>query len=280
MTSIFDFSYIHNFEYISALNLFLFSLALLSIGSFTSTIIFRLSNNVSDQKFFLTRSLCRNCNQRIKYLHLIPIFGFLIQRGKCSACNKNISLFYPATEIIFLLFGLTIAYIYGFNVYTFFIFLIFFLFYILFFLDLKFYYLPLFVNLLLILCGFIANTFFNIFVTDVAKFFSLSSFMFSFYGFVIGYFSLWLINFIFKLLYKIDGIGGGDFILFGAMGSLFGPFSLSLILFFAAIFGSLIFIIFKQRYQNKIPLGSCLIIGSILYFLVKNFELLDNFLVI
>ncbi len=280
MISIFDFNYINNFEYISGINLFIYSLALLSIGSFTSTTIFRLSNNISYRDILLTRSMCRNCNQKIKNVHLIPIIGFLIQRGKCSACKKDISLFYPVTEILFLIYGLIVTFVYGFGTFNFFLLLIFYIFYILFFLDLKFFYLPVFFNVLLIICGFIGNSLFNIFVTDITKLFNLSSFMFSFYGLLIGYLSLWLINFIFKLIYKKDGIGGGDFILFGAIGSLFGPFSLGLILFFGAIFGCFIFILFKKNYQNKIPLGSCLIVGSIFYFLVKNFELLDNLLVI
>ncbi len=280
MISIFDFSYINNFESISFFNLFIYSLALLSIGSFASTTIFRFSNNFSTQNILFKRSACRNCNQKIKNLYLIPLFGYLIQGGKCFACKKSISLFYPATEILFLIYGLMVGFAYGFGLFNFFLLVIFFLFYTLFFLDLKFYYLPISLNVLLVLCGFVSNSFFNVFVSDIAILFNLSSFTFAFYGFLIGYLSLWLINFIFKLIYKKDGIGGGDFILFGAIGSLFGPFSLSLILFFGAIFGCFVFILFKKKYRNKIPLGSCLILGSILYFLTKNFELLDNFIVI
>ena len=280
MISIFDFNYINNFEYISSINLFIYSLVLLSIGSFASTTIFRLSSDISNKNIITTRSCCPNCSQKIKIFYLIPLIGFLFQRGKCSSCKKDISRFYPATEILFLIYGLVVTFVYGFGIFNFFLLFIFFIFYILFFLDLKYYYLPVIFNVLLIICGLIGNSLFNIFVTDTAKLFNLSSFMFSFYGLLIGFISLWLTNFIFKLMYKKDGIGGGDFILFAAIGSLFGPFSLSLILLFGAIFGCFIYIFFKKRYQNKIPLGSCLIIGSILYFLIKNFELLNNFLVI
>jgi prepilin signal peptidase PulO-like enzyme (type II secretory pathway) len=82
------------------------------------------------------------------------------------------------------------------------------------------------------------------------------------------------------LISKKDGIGGGDFILFGGIGSLLGPFSLGLILFMASLFGCLMFLIDRKKNKEQIPLGSCLILGSICYFLIKNFELLDNFLVI
>jgi leader peptidase (prepilin peptidase)/N-methyltransferase len=148
------------------------------------------------------------------------------------------------------------------------------------FLDWKFYYLPFKCNLLLVVAGFVGNSFFNIFISDISLFFNLTPFLFSFYGFLIGYFSLWIINFIFKLIYKADGIGGGDFILFGAIGALFGPFSLGLILFISAVCGCFIFVLFKNKFKSQIPLGSCLIFGSLLYFLIKNFELLSNLIVI
>ena len=109
---------------------------------------------------------------------------------------------------------------------------------------------------------------------------NLNSFTFTAYGFLIGYSSLWFVNFIFKIIYKRDGIGGGDFILFGAIGSIFGPISLGLILFLGAFTGCILFLIFNKRFKKEIPLGSSLIIGSVFYFFIKKYELLNNFLVI
>ena len=118
---------------------------------------------------------------------------------------------------------------------------------------------------------FIDNNYFLIFDNPL---------MFSLYGFTLGYFSLWLINYIYKILNKNDGIGGGDFILYGGLGSIFGPFSLSIILLFAAILGCVLYFLKKDSSSKHIPLGSCLIIGSILYFFIKKNELLENILVI
>ena len=283
MVNIFNFNYLNSFNSFSYIELIFYSITLLCIGSFASSIIFRLSSNLINNNkltIYSPRSFCPNCNKSIKLINLLPVFGFLLQKGKCRSCKKNISPFYLITELSFLIFGLSIAYIYGFGVFCFFLLLLFFLFYIVFFLDLKFYYLPFSINLLIIITGFLSNIFFNIFVSDIYILFDLSAFLFSFYGFLIGYFSLWLVNFIFKILYKKDGIGGGDFILFGGLGSLFGPFSLGLILFFGAVSGCIIFLFFKKHFQLQIPLGSCLILGSFFYFLTKNFELLNNFIVI
>ena len=82
----------------------------------------------------------------------------------------------------------------------------------------------------------------------------------------------YIINYIYKILYKNDGIGGGDFILYGGLGSIFGPFSLSIILLFAAILGCVLYFLKKDSSGKHIPLGSCLIIGSILYFFIKKNE--------
>ena len=195
-------------------------------------------------------------------------------------CNSKISPFYPITEISFLLFGMGVAYFYGLGVFSFFLLLIFFLFYLLFILDWKFYYLPFSINIILVISGFIGNSFFNIFVTEISLFFNLSPFLFSLYGFLIGYFSLWIVNLVFKLIYKVDGIGGGDFILFGALGAWFGPFALAMILFLGSLSGCIFFLLFRNKFKSQIPLGSCLIFGSILYFLIKNVELFSLLLVL
>lgn len=128
--------------------------------------------------------------------------------------------------------------------------------------------------------GLSSNYFFNIFVDESAYLLSISKGLFGFYGLVLGYFSLWLINFIFKIFSKKDGIGGGDFILFGAIGSIFGPISLPIILFIGSFFGCLMYMFLKNASKKEIPLGSCLILGSFAYFVIKKFELFDHLLVL
>ena len=284
MANIFNYDYHHGLNAISAIDLFLFSLIFLCIGSFASSTIYRLSLIFSEDNpntnLLFPRSFCPNCKTTIKLIYLIPLVGYLIQKGKCNSCKSNISIYYPLTEIFFLTVGLAAINAYGISIFLYFLILITYLFYVLFFLDLKFYYLPLSINLLLILAGFIGNIFFNIFVGDLTYIFNLNSIQFSSIGFLIGYSSLWLINFVFKAIYKKDGIGGGDFILFGAIGSIFGPFSLGLILFLGAITGCTLFLFLNKDFNKEVPLGSCLILSSIFYFFIKKYELLNMFIVI
>ena len=284
MVNIFNYEYIYGLSIFSVFELFIFSLIFLSIGSFASSSIFRLSptslNEQSNTNLLFPRSFCPDCKTSIKLIYLIPLLGYIIQKGKCNSCEKEISSLYPLTEIFFLFSGLLALKIFGLSIFLYFSILLIYLFYVLFYLDFKFYYLPLSINLLLVLTGFISNIFFNIFIDDSTYIFNLSPVKFTAYGFLIGYSSLWFINFIFKIIYKRDGIGGGDFILFGAIGSIFGPISLGLILFLGAFMGCILFLIFNKRFKKEIPLGSSLIIGSVFYFFIKKYELLNNFLVI
>ena len=284
MINIFNYDYQYGLNTISTIDLFLLSLIFLCIGSFASSTIYRLSlifiEDNPNTNLLFPRSFCPNCKTTIKPIYLIPLLGYLIQKGKCNSCKSNISIFYPLTEIFFLFVGLVALNAYGISIFLYFLILITYLFYVLFYLDLKFYYLPFSINLLLVITGFISNVFFNMFIDDLNYLFNLNPIQFSSLGFLIGYFSLWLVNFVFKAIYKKDGIGGGDFILFGAIGSMFGPFSLGLILFLGAIIGCALFLFLNKAFTKEIPLGSCLILGTVFYFFIKKYELLGMFIVI
>ncbi|MCK5285762.1 MAG: prepilin peptidase [Candidatus Pacebacteria bacterium] len=65
------------------------------IGSFLNVVILR-----QEQKSLNGRSECPNCHKKLSWYELIPVFSFLIQKGKCRACKSKISWQYPAVEII------------------------------------------------------------------------------------------------------------------------------------------------------------------------------------
>jgi leader peptidase (prepilin peptidase)/N-methyltransferase len=72
---------------------FLFGLI---VGSFLNCVIYRLGEKKS---FLKGRSFCPNCGHVLNWKDLIPIFSFLILRGKCRYCGKKISLQYPLVEL-------------------------------------------------------------------------------------------------------------------------------------------------------------------------------------
>ena len=68
----------------------------LAVGSFLNCIIYRLEKNES---FLKGRSYCPHCKHILSWGDLIPIFSFLILRGKCRYCHKKISWQYPLVEL-------------------------------------------------------------------------------------------------------------------------------------------------------------------------------------
>lgn len=87
---------------------FLFGLA---AGSFLNVVIHRLPRGES---IIRPRSRCPQCFSQIAWYDNIPVFSFILLRGKCRRCGEKISWRYPVIELIsgflaftmFLRFGL------------------------------------------------------------------------------------------------------------------------------------------------------------------------------
>lgn len=78
----------------------------LLMGSFLNVVALSLER---EEDFVSRRSACPRCGSLIAWYDNIPLFSFLILRGKCRKCTEKISWQYPAVEvvtgIIFLLVG-------------------------------------------------------------------------------------------------------------------------------------------------------------------------------
>lgn len=78
-------------------------------GSFFTLATYRLpkKENITHK-----HSYCPNCNHKLGFFDLIPIFSYLFLRGKCNYCNKKIGIRYfifeLLTGIVFVLFGLSL----------------------------------------------------------------------------------------------------------------------------------------------------------------------------
>lgn len=83
---------------------FLFVLGL-AIGSFLNVVIFRLRSGET----LLGRSHCQQCQKTIAFYDNIPLFSYLLLRGRCRSCGKKISSQYVMVEavtgILFALIG-------------------------------------------------------------------------------------------------------------------------------------------------------------------------------
>jgi len=73
--------------------IFLFGLI---VGSFLNCIIYRLEVGKS---FLGGHSFCPYCKHELVWHDLIPVFSFLMLKGKCRYCQKPISIQYPLVEL-------------------------------------------------------------------------------------------------------------------------------------------------------------------------------------
>lgn len=76
----------------------------LIFGSFTNVLVLRFQTGES----LVTRgSRCFSCSRRLEWFELLPIFSYIVLRGKCRSCKSRISIQYPLVEfgtgILFLL---------------------------------------------------------------------------------------------------------------------------------------------------------------------------------
>ena len=78
------------------LYLFVFVIGL-CIGSFSNVLIYRVPNKIG---FVKGRSFCPNCHHTLGPLDLVPLFSWLLLKGRCRYCSNKISVRYPLVELI------------------------------------------------------------------------------------------------------------------------------------------------------------------------------------
>lgn len=96
----------------------LFTLLGLVLGSFLNVVILRIPKNES---VIFTASHCFTCKTPLKPWHNIPIFSWIFLRGKCSFCKAKISIQYPLIELVSTILFFILASTYGVSFATLFI---------------------------------------------------------------------------------------------------------------------------------------------------------------
>ena len=236
------------------LNLFIFVFGAV-VGSFLNVCIFRLPAEASIVK---PRSQCLYCHHPIRNHDNIPLISFIILRGKCRDCGGKISWHYPLVELItallalllFLKFGLTLN------------FLIFFIFtavlIVITFIDLDHQIIP----DILTLPGIPIFCLAAIFLLKIPWLEALL-------GLLIGGGIFFTIAFVYELITKREGMGGGDIKLLAMIGGFFGWKSLIFVLLFSSFSGAIIgitaMLIKKQDMKYAVPFGPFLAAAAVAY---------------
>ena len=67
----------------------------LLFGSFLNVCILRIP---AGEGIVSGPSHCPKCNRRLRFYELVPVFSWLIQRGRCRGCGDKVSAQYPIVE--------------------------------------------------------------------------------------------------------------------------------------------------------------------------------------
>ena len=237
------------------------------LGSFYNVVGWRLPKGES---IIYPPSHCPNCNHQLKILDLIPVFSFILQRGKCRYCKNKIAWYYPVFEFLcgivfmlcYLVFGITPELL---KALTFVSMLI-----IIMVSDFNYMIIPdevlLFFGCLLAL---------EIGIIDGYKVL-ISSFINGLIAFV----AMYLLKTLGDFMFKKESMGGGDIKLMFIFGLVLGAPLAIISIFIGSLVGLPIsLILLSKNSEHIVPFGPYLSIGATIILLLNiDFNTLINFL--
>ncbi len=201
------------------------------------------------------RSACPHCNAPIRAHQNIPVLSYLLLGGKCANCKAKISPRYPIVELATAILSAAVVWRFGWHWQS--VTALFFTWALvaLTVIDLDHQILPDVITLPLLWLGLLLSLAWHASLQPPIPADPASAII----GGAAGYLTLWSVYWAFKLLTGKEGMGYGDFKLFGAFGAWMGWQMLPLILLLSAFAGAVIgiaLILVRGRDRNiPIPFG-------------------------
>jgi len=206
------------------------------------------------------RSHCPHCKTALSWYENIPLFSWLVLRGKCRHCKAPISPQYPLVELLTAVLAVASVWRFGFGWQGFGAALLSCYLVALSGIDLRTRLLPDQLTLPLMWLGLIGSLD-NLYMPAKP----------ALLGAIAGYVSLWLVWWLFKQITGKEGMGRGDFKLLAALGAWVGLSGVLPIILFSSLVGAVagsIWLAVKGRDRaTPIPFGPYLAIaGWIVFF--------------
>jgi leader peptidase (prepilin peptidase)/N-methyltransferase len=240
-----------HFEAVTSLQIAVFAVAGLVIGSFLNVVIYRLPrmilahelpdlpNQAPAFNLNTPSSHCPHCQYRLAWFELVPVLSYLGALGHCRHCQHRIAWRYPfvelLTSVLFSLclfkFGLGLPAVLA----CFFSAILLALAWT----DAETFLLPDALTQALLWVGLVAS----------AMSLSLTPLVESLAGAVFGYGILWVVSWLFQALTGKEGMGQGDLKLLAGLGAWVGIWSLLPLILLASVSGLIFGVIQKMRGQ-------------------------------
>lgn len=263
-------------EYLAYIFIFVLGSA---IGSFLNVVIHRVPN---EESIVFPNSACPKCGNSIKAYDNIPIFSWLLLRGKCRNCKEPISARYPMVEMLTAVLFVVVYWQIGFSAFLPVALVFTAVMIALIFIDAEHMILPNVITYPLFISALLVRLLFPTFVStnyfkDLAHFPLVSihgyplwvpSMIGALLGAIAGGGSLWLIGEIWKRLRGVEAMGLGDVKMMLGVGALVGWRLSLLAIFIGAFAGALTGIVLivagrSKDAQGQIPFGIFLGLGSV-----------------
>jgi leader peptidase (prepilin peptidase) / N-methyltransferase len=209
------------------------------------------------------RSRCPRCSAPVRAWQNVPVLSWLLLGGKCSTCKGSISVRYPLIELLTGLLSGLLVWRFGVTIEAAGALLLLWSLIALTVIDLDTQLLPDCITLPLLWLGICVSLLQP--ATSALHFPDLRS---SVIGAIVGYTSLWLVYWVFKLLTGKEGMGYGDFKLLAALGAWLGWQMLPLVILLSALTGALagvaMIILLGRDRQLPIPFGPYLAVAGLI----------------
>ena len=173
------------------------------VGSFLNVCIYRIPKK---ENIAIVRSHCMTCNHQLKWYDNIPLFSWMILRGRCRYCKAPISPQYPIIEASNGILWLLVAMIKGISVESLLYALLFSALLTLSVIDFRTYEIPAGINIFILTLGLIMTVY------------NYTEWL----NHVIGFFAVSIPLYIIIIVTDGRGIGGGDMKLMATAGLLIG----------------------------------------------------------
>ncbi len=203
------------------------------IGSFLNVVIYRIPKGES---IVFPASKCQSCQTPLKWWHNIPLFSWLLLRGKCYFCKEKISVQYPTVElltgIIFTLLYLKLGLV---------------------------WYLPFIAASFAALLALVMIDFEYMAVPDNVNFSALifaliqPDFLMGLLYAAIAAGGLYLIGLLSSFIAKREAMGGADVIVAGTMGALLGFPNFFVAIFLSAVLAMIPALIWREKGVPFVP---------------------------